>query len=387
MPHGCHARGSEEIWVIPDHLILLDDDTEASPATGHSGAGDRKDGMASIPSARAVAADPLWFPHRFEPTDDVVQFRHLERETHRAATFLTDIHLGEDKDIAVVGREAAIAAAGPAAPLHFIFHSAFCCSTLLARAFDVEGVAMGLKEPVILNDLSGWKHRGGDPRLVARALDGAMRLLERPFATGEAVIVKPSNVINALSVAMLAMRPDARALLLYAPLRVYLGSVAKKGLEGRLWVRDLLVKQLKDGMIHLGFSEEDYLRHTDLQAAAVGWLAQHALFADLVRRYGSQRVRSIDSDTLMARPVESIAALARLYDLNVGADFAETVVAGPAFNSHSKSGESFDRAARAVENKDAASIHADEIEKVVVWAEAVAKNAGVALDPGAPLLD
>lgn len=245
---------------------------------------------------------------------------------------------------------------------------------------------MGLKEPLIFNDLVGWAHRGGTPAEVAAVLDDSLSLLARPFAAGEAIVVKPSNVANAMAPAMLAMRPGAKALLLYAPLRDYLNSIARKQMDGRLWVRDLLVKLLKDRLIDLGFSGEDYLRHTDLQAAAVGWLAQHALFARMVERFGPARVRSLGSDLVTARPRDVMVALVELFGIELDAAALDAVVAGPAFTRHSKSEAAFGGAERVAEQRSAAELHGDEIEKVALWAEAVAANAGVPLDPGARLL-
>ena len=328
-----------------------------------------------------VARDPIWFPHRYDPGYDAVHFRHLPRDLHRRVTFITDEHLPAGDPI-IVRRAEAVAEATRAAPIHFLFHSAFCCSTVLARAFDLPGVAMGLKEPVILNDITGWQHRGGTARQIAPVLDDALALLARPFAAGEATIVKPSNVTNGLAPGMMMMRPAARALLLHAPLPVYLGSIAKKGMTGRLWARDLLVKQLREGLHKFGFTPEDYLGQTDLQVAAMGWLAQQALFAVMIGEFGD-RVRSLDSDSLMAEPVAAMAALARLFEVPID---APAIVAGPAFAEHSKSRDGFGAAARAAENAAAAAAHADEIAKAVVWTEAVAKAAGVPMVLPAPLL-
>jgi hypothetical protein len=199
-----------------------------------------------IGNVSTIASNPVWLPHRYDPQHDAIHFRHTPRAAHGAATFLTDEYLGEAKPT-IIARTAALAQAGTSAPLRFILHSAFCCSTLLARAFDAPGLAMGLKEPVILNDLIGWQLRGGDRRQIANVLDGSLTLLARPFAPGEAVVIKPSNVCNAMAPLILQMRPDARALLLYAPMPVFLGSVARKGMDGRIWVRELLLKQLKQG--------------------------------------------------------------------------------------------------------------------------------------------
>lgn len=344
-------------------------------------------GMATPdPIVAAITCDAEWLAHRYDPTHDAVHFRRTPREQHRAATFLTDDYLPEAGSPAIVRRADVKASGVPAAPIHFIFHSAFCCSTMLARAFDIPGKAMGLKEPVILHDLVGWAHRGATPSQVAAVLDDALTLLARPFSRGESLVVKPSNIVNALAPAMLAMRPDARALLLYAPLRDYLNSIARKEMVGRLWVRDLLVKLLNDRLIDFGFSGEDYLRQTDLQAAAVGWLAQHALFARLSDRFG-ERVRTLDSVLVTARADDVVRALSDLFNIALEPSEIDAVIAGPAFTRHSKSEAAFGDAERRAEQRRADAIHGDEIEKVAVWAEAVAASAGLPLNPGLPLLD
>ncbi len=339
--------------------------------------------MASpLPPITQIARDAAWLPHRYDADRDAVHFRHVPRAVHRQATFLTDEYLPAD-GVPVELRRAEVMAQTPSqAPLHFIFHSAFCCSTVLVRAFDIDGVAMGLKEPLILNDLCGWRLRGAERNRLAAVLGDTLALLARPFAPGEAVIVKPTNLFNGLAAVSLAMRPEARALLLHAPIEVFLKSIAKKGMTGRLWVRDLLVKQLKEGLIDLGFENADYLGMTDLQAAAVGWLAQQAVFASLVARY-PDRVRTLDSETLLARPEATVAGLAGLYGLTVD---AAAVAAGPAFGRHSKFGQVFDAAARAAEYAEADALHGDEIAKVAVWAAAVAKTGGVPMTLGAALI-
>lgn len=337
------------------------------------------------PRTRRVVGDPCWLAHRYDPIADQVHFVRATRDDHRAATFLTDEYLKAANKPEPIARAAALAAAGASAPIHFILHSAYCCSTMLARAFDIPGVAMGLKEPLILNDLSGWKHRGGSPARIAEVLDGALTLLARPFGPSEAVIVKPSNLINSFAPAMLAMRPEARALLLYAPLRLYLASIAKKGMWGRLWVRELFVKIAKDGLTDYGFTPEEILRQTDLQIAAIGWLAQHRWFASLIARY-PERLRTLDSETLVARPADTIAALAQFYSLPIDREAAEGIAVGDAFTSHSKGLGAFGREERQAEQRDAALVHAEEVDKVAVWAEAVAASAGQELDLAAPLL-
>lgn len=342
--------------------------------------------MASNPELAAVATDALWLPNRYDESQDLIHFVRLTREEHRAVTFITDEYIGADAPRLILRRSDVAAAAGPAAPLHFIFHSAYCCSTLLARAVDIEGVSMGLKEPLILNDLTGWRRRGADPRQLGAILDVVLALLARPFAPGEAVVVKPSNVLNGLAPAMLGLRPQSKAILLYAPLADFLRSIARKGLWGRRWVRELFIGQLRDGIVNLGLEEQHYLDLTDLQVAAAGWLAQQDVFARLVARFGPERVRTLDSATLTDRPAEAMAGLSDLFGLGLDPPAIDRVLTGPAFTSHSKSNTGFSAADRAAEQRDAAETHADEIDKVAVWAEAVAAAAGLSMKLEAPLL-
>jgi hypothetical protein len=340
--------------------------------------------MLPNPTARDVASSPAWLPHRYDPGHDAVHFVHADRATRTAAPFLTDEHLPGAVAPVVLRRDDSLAIAAGQAPIHFIFHSAYCCSTLLANAFDRPGMATSFKEPVILNDLIGWRHRGGSPARVAEVLDSSLTLLSRPFAAGEASIVKPSNLINVFAPAILACRPEARGLLLYAPLKVFLGSIAAKGLWGRLWVRDLMSKQLKDGLIDLGLDPQNHFMLTDLQVAAVGWLAQQQLFASLAAKW-PHRTRMIDSETLLEHPHEALAAMAALYDLPATAD-SDAAVVSTLFQRHAKFGGTFSRSERVADQESAARVHADEIEKVTVWAEAVAAKARVPLTEVNPLL-
>lgn len=341
----------------------------------------------TIPTSIAAAVgDASWLAHRYDPGHDAIHLLPVPRAEHRKATFLTDECLPAGLEPLVLRRKDAIADAPPTAPIHFLFHSAYCCSTLLARAADRPGWAMALKEPVILNDIIGWRRRGGTGPDMASVLDDVLTLLARPFAPGEAVVVKPSTAINALAPAILTLRPEARAILLYAPLKTYLGSIAKKGIDGRLWVRTLLMGMLDDRLVDLGFSPRDHLGQTDLQIAAIGWLAHQKLFADLVARFGPARVRTLDSATLMAHPAAALSAMAALFGRPLDGTAIGEIAAGPAFRTHSKLGSAFDAEDRAAEHLAAANLHADEIDKVAIWADAVATSAGFSTLAPAPLV-
>ncbi|MEZ5710058.1 MAG: hypothetical protein R3E02_11795 [Blastomonas sp.] len=333
-----------------------------------------------------IVSDAELLLHRYDETNDNYQFVQVSRDVHRASTFLTDQHLPKDLASVVLRRIDTIRDIPTGAPVHFIFHSAYCCSTMLARAFDIEGISMGLKEPVVLNDMVGWKRRGSDPKKLAEVLDQSMRWLSKPFTRGESIIIKPSNIVNILAMGILALRPNAKAVLLHAPLRTYLQSIAKKNLWGRLWVRTLLIGQIKDRMIEpFGMTNDDLLALSDLQVAAIGWLAQHSLFNMTIARMGGDRVKSLNSENFLANKRETMTRLRELYELDIPDHRLDEVLGGPAFVTHSKTGADFGSQEREREHIDAAKLHIDEIEKVEAWALSTAERMRIPITLGSPL--
>jgi len=341
-----------------------------------------KVGGMSIPEP-PVAPAPEWLAHRYDPKIDAFQFVRASRDVRQRVPFLTDEHLEAAGEPVVIprGRCDGSAATGR---VNFIFHSAYCCSTLLANAYDRAGQAFSLKEPMLLNDLVGWRHRGGDPRQILAVLGDGLTMLARPFVAGEACVVKPSNIVKGLATAMLAARPEAGAVLLYAPLEPYLGSIASKRLWGRLWVRELLASFLKEGLVDMGLDAEDIFRLSDLQVAAVGWLAQHALFAKLAQRF-PERVRTLDSEVLLAQPHAALAAIDTLFGL-VATEAERDTIVRSVFQQHAKFGGAFDAEARRADQQSAAALHAEEISMVLGWAAKVADGAGIAMMLPHPLL-
>ncbi|MDK2761843.1 MAG: hypothetical protein KYX64_10865 [Sphingopyxis sp.] len=338
--------------------------------------------MTLTPAVTAMIDDAAWLAHRYDPGHDAFHFRRVERAARAQVPFLTDQHLGEETSPVVLRRaDCRNAAQGRGAPIHFLFHSAYCASTMLAQALDQPGVATSLSEPVLLNDMVGWRRRGASPRDHAPVMDDALKMIGRGFTAGEAVIVKPSNIFNPLARGAMTLRPEARAILLHAPLRAFLLSVARKGMWCRLWCRELLEGYLADGFVQLGFEARDYFRQSDLQVAAVGWLAQQRAF-DMLIGWAPDRIASIDSETLTRDPVAAVAAA--MDHLGLASDRA-AIASHPALGRNSKSGASFAVGERQRDLEVAEAAYGEEIAQVVGWAEAVAAQAGIPLALPRPL--
>jgi hypothetical protein len=323
----------------------------------------------------SVLADAQWLPAHWDPAADSIQLAWVPRDRHSKLTFLADQYLREIQPSAASVPMADVSNNAATSAPNFVFHSAFCCSTLLTRALDVPGVSMGLNEPQIVNELAAAALQR---RLSGDVLGKVVGLLSRPFAAGERVAIKPSNEANMLAPALLDHDGRSRAIFLYAPLSRFLASVAGKGMWGRIWGRRLYASLALRGGRDFGFSEAERFELTDLQASALAWLLHQSEAADLLARF-PERVRTLDSETLLARKSETLVALAAHFGLDAEERRWRGVAEGPVFQTHSKEiGRSFDTDGRS--SNAQSPVIDEEIQMVDTWARAVAKHAGLAMD-------
>ena len=326
--------------------------------------------------------DPAWLPSEYDARGDTLTFSRLPRATQRAAVFLDPRFIGNEPKsppLAVADLPADVIAR-ETGPLHFIFHTGFCCSTLLTRALDLPGVAMGLKEPAVLASFAAFWTTGRRTPGALSALETTLNLLSRPLAPGETQIVKPSIVANHIIPQMLHARRDAKALVLCSSLDTFLRAIARRGLDGRRFAREVF-KQFA-GVIPLdtGIRDEDLLLLTDLQVAALGWLMQAEFMLQVAKRNGPGRVRVVNSDTFLNDKAGVLAALGTFFGLaGDGARWAQ-VAADPVFSEHAKEyGRAFDAAAQRAQYDAAGAAHAEELMKAKDWARALARRCGAPL--------
>lgn len=329
--------------------------------------------------AQSVLADARWLPTHLDRSRAELEFRWLPREAQAAIPFLTSQYIGPTGAAAVRLKLSALpeATRSAARPVHYIFHSAFCCSTLIARALDLPGVAIGLKEPQILNELAATMRSG---QVSGELLDRVTALLGRPFGPGEAVVVKPSNEANGLIEPLLRNDQRSKAVFLYAPLGRFLRSVAAKGMWGRIWGRRLLASLRQASPGPFGFDDGELFQQTDLQIAALAWLLHFRQFAELQAKF-SNRVRYLDSVTFLANRSECLLAIGEHLGLELDAAGWARVSQGKVFGEHSKQiGRAFDPARGDGENEPDAMLD-EEIEKIGLWVEVVARQFGLSLAP------
>jgi hypothetical protein len=334
-------------------------------------------------SPQAAAADPDWLPHTFDESGAGLTSVYVPRTERAALTFLSDDHyqgrFAKAHHPAQAVREAV--AQAPQVPIHFIWHTSFCCSTLLAKALEIPGRTIGLREPDVLINLANRFIRSEDAANRER-LELVLRLLERPYAGEQAVIVKPTNFANRLIAPTLALRPGSRAILLYSDLKTLLLSLAKKNMRGRIWGRRLYAQCAAWTSLRTGFTAADTLQQTDLQVAGLAWLMQIDHFRRIARQFGPERVMTLDSAAFMAAVPETLGAASEFLRLGVEEAQLREIASGPVFTVHSKfAQQDYSVEARDAEHEALMAAHGEEIEMVEKWVNAVAAHCQIPTRP------
>ncbi|HYD88493.1 MAG TPA: hypothetical protein VEA80_13540 [Vitreimonas sp.] len=318
--------------------------------------------------------DPAWLPHAYDWRSDTLVFAEATRETQRGAVFLDSRFLKTRLSPPAPVPELPLEElrAGPA---HLILHTAFCCSTLLTRALDIPGVSMGLKEPGVLASFADYWSGSRRTAGAFAALRVTLDLLSRPLSPGETQIIKPSNVVNHMVPQILHARPDAKALILYSSLDTFLRAIARRGLEGRAFARQVYQQFAPVIPIDDGFTQADTMLLTDLQIAAQAWMMQASFLDSLAKRFGRNSVRTLSSERFLADTAGALAEVGAFFELDLDKARAAEIAKGPVFGEHAKEfGRPFDAAAFEAQHKQAGAMYADELAAAKSWARNLAMS-------------
>src|SRR5690242_7588088 len=111
---------------------------------------------ASAEEIAAIVTDPTWLPYQLLDEWRTLKFVHLPRDKIDDLSFLDKraqpsrwekVTADSPRVLMPVADIIDSARTANSGPCHYIFHSAFCCSTLMSRALHIEGVACVLGEP------------------------------------------------------------------------------------------------------------------------------------------------------------------------------------------------------------------------------------------------
>ncbi|MEO9462713.1 MAG: hypothetical protein ABJ242_08260 [Marinomonas sp.] len=325
-------------------------------------------------SIQSYADDPLWLPHQFNAGAREVTLVKLPRSRFAQAEFLAN-HKASAGDEARISLNDFTGAKVEAGPFHFIFHTAFCRSTLLVRALNIPGHSVGLSEPGVLANLAGQAAQSGKA-------DGAMiaastAWLGRLQSDSKAVFIKPTNHANALMPAMMQANPDARAVLMSNSLHDFLSAVNRRGLLGREWARKLYLEVGRYAPLDLGLDGAAQFALSDMQVAGIAWLLQRRWMLMVMEHVGQGRFVSLDSAVFNDNRAASLAAVTKACGVPLSVADAEKAASSNVFTAHAKLGGDFQTRESEQATRSTSAIWEEEAAQVAQWIGIIAGQAGI----------
>ena len=199
--------------------------------------------------------------------------------------------------IAIPVERVAAAVSGQAPPTSFLFHTSFCCSTLLARILHVPPSVVALKEPMALRRMADSRLDGVD---IASWAAVVLPLLSRPWANGGRVLIKPTHAALNIAREILAAAPDAPGIVLYGSLEDFLVSNSKKPPDTQAKVPQLVDRALSASSYVQRLPREAFEPRSFHQLVALQWCAQFAVVRELFGSLEGTRLVALRESDLLA---------------------------------------------------------------------------------------
>jgi len=310
---------------------------------------------------------PEFYPQWIDFENSALHFVHMSRESYRNSVFL-DVrtqHLGDP--IQKVSLDDVLRANrgnhAKSPRVHYILNTAFCCSTLLARYFELFPECFVLKEPSMLTQLATVA-----PQSVSRWEDVfvvCVKLLSRTYLETEKPVIKVHEACNVLGNRLL-QDPQVTITFLTTPVRRFLLSVLKEEFR-REWVRRR-VSQMSQRPEFAGvFQNLDVAGLSDAQAACCMWLANHMQS----QRLSSERVLVVNGDDVADHSLQTLTRIAKAAGFAVSEKELDAIVSHPSVSRYSKNSSiPFNATSRQKEMEQLDQQWGEEAQVAIHWMEA-----------------
>ncbi len=348
--------------------------------------------MSEIPEP-GLALGPDWLLAGFDNAADRFNFARVTRQSYQNSAFLDHrIQPLPTETMSLSGRQ--VDEALPHARVArsaWIFHTGFCCSTLLATCLDHPGSTLVLREPLVLSRLAHAKRKsvGGDTAVLKIATQRVTGLCERSYP-GESLLIKPSNFANTLIADLIpahAAEPRRKAILMTSSLDSLLVSILKKRSEAEALLPGFLDALLQDSdypsVTGLADALADALAdglaginklHL-LQQSVLFWHCQRYFLQRCLAQPGADNFMSLSMERFLAEPEAVLSDVSGFLELELSAGLIQKTVESGAFRRHSKQAlADYGPDAHHREQQATRARFAAEIAAALAWAEPLLKR-------------
>ena len=316
-------------------------------------------------------------PHKIDVNNNAYKVVATDRKTIETSAFLADGRFtGPETVFSELPFNEASASLRPEAPgASYIFHTAFCCSTLLAKAADQPGRMLSLKEPEILMDLANIRRTNvKDSRsaaIWAQLAELTFRLMDQPLVSGERNLLKPTNLANNILEALLVSPVKRPIFIIYSDLKSFLTSLLKKQEEGRAFGRKMFnIISLDFPQMRTDIGERQLFTMTDLQVGALAWHLQMNYLLEMLKHPAGAEIKTIHCDDFLADTSNNLFKIGQHLKCHFTREDVDRRVMGDIFRKNSKfEDQEFQTNARAKTNKAIQSEYNDILDMIVEWSQ------------------
>lgn len=331
-------------------------------------------------SAHQVLLNPDYYLYGINLEASALEFFKVNAEEFRASSFM-DKRLNlqaTDRVLVDIAEARAVREqylrSHPGRMLNYLFHTAFCGSTLLAKCLDRPRHCITFREPQVLMQLANLKRsRQAVPAPAVNfpeLLELVLFFLACSANDGENVVFKPMNSANNLLDDILASPGTGGVVLLYSDLENFLLAILRGGEVRRGFARRLfqLVRSDTPQFANLPLSEVAAL--TDLQMAVLVWQVHMEQYRAALARHPRMDVKTLDCKTFYSEPEETLVRLGQQFGCALDRQAAKTITQGPLFRTHSKDSHlAYDAAQRATQDDELRTAHQEDLRALLAWSE------------------
>ena len=199
-------------------------------------------------------------------------------------------------------------------PTSFIFHTAFCGSTLMSQALDQVFNCLCLREPELLGGILFYIRSKVSTEEKTVWFERLLNLMSRRYSPEQSVVIKANDYANPVMNDILEWKPEIPVLFMYTPLNEFIAGCLKAD-NRRNWIADRynsIKSMLPDSLEAINKQKIDESSHGEM--AAVYWSYNVSQFLKAVSS-GAKNLKSLDFKDMLANPVEAIKVSGQLFDL------------------------------------------------------------------------
>jgi len=313
---------------------------------------------------------PSHFPLRLSLADDLLAFVQLKRLDYRRASFLDPRGLPDDAllwQASFSELQHALPAPEPPRRLGYLFHTGFCCSTLLSRCAEISPAVFALREPMSLHNLE--VQLAGAGRAFSReqchgALATLLALLGRTWSDRQIAFIKADCTL--LVPAMLQYSP-APYVALYCPVHDFLAAVMSCKAR-RAWTIGRLRQMIEIAhAMGMAVPFEIPAQLNAPEAACLIWWWQMRIFREAQEK-ARARGYLLAAEAFLNDPMASLSRLFGLLD----ATYPTAGLAALAARVMSRDAKTPSQPGNATSRREklaaTTSDHAEQIELALQWA-------------------